>query len=70
MTEQSRKLYQAWVDYCTTNRLIAYGEKTDEEWKQMSEQEQKDYVEKRALDMYEEDWKRIKEEYKDESTDN
>ena len=70
MTEQSRKLYQAWVDYCTTNRLIAYGEKTDEEWKQMSEQEQKDYGEKRALDMYEEDWKRIKEEYKDESTDN
>lgn len=38
--------------------------KTNEEWKQMSEQEQKDYVEKRALKMYEEDVKRIEEEYK------
>ena len=68
MTERSKKLYRAWIDYCATNRLIAYGEKTDEEWKQMSEQEQRDYVEKRALDMYEEDCKRINEEYKDEST--
>ena len=69
MTEKSRKLYQAWIDYCAMNRLIAYGEKTDEEWKQMSKQEQKDYVEKRALKMYEEDVKRIEKEYEDESTD-
>lgn len=62
MTEKSRKLGQAWIDYCTTNRLIAYGEKTDEEWEQMSEQEQKDYVEKRALEMYEKDVERIEKE--------
>lgn len=69
MTEKSRKLYQAWIDYCTTNRLIAYGEKTDREWEQMSEQEQKDYVEERALKMYEEDVERIEKEYENESID-
>lgn len=69
MTEKSRKLYQAWIDYCTTNRLIAYGDKTDEEWKQMSEQEQKDYIEERALKMYEEDFERIEKEYENESID-
>lgn len=67
MTEKSRKLYQAWIDYCATNRLIAYGDKTEEEWKQMSEQEQKDYVEERALKMYEEDVERIEKEYENES---
>lgn len=62
-TNQTRsiKLHEAWIDYCVTNRLIAYGEVPP-----LKEEE----VEARCKKQYEEDCKRIDEEYKDESVDN
>lgn len=54
---------KAWIDYCTTNRLIAYGELPDEKVDSMSALEAEQYAEKRAKQMYDEDIKRIKKKY-------
>ena len=53
----------AWIDYCTTNRLIAYGELPSEKVDSMSALEADQYAEKRAKQMYDEDIKRIKKKY-------
>ena len=57
------ELDKAWIDYCTTNRLIAYGELPDERIDVMSALEADQYAEKRAKQMYDEDMKRIKKKY-------
>ena len=63
LSPMSEELYIAWIDYCTTNRLIAYGELTGEE----SEEYARQYVEKRAREMYEKDTEKIRSKYAEET---
>ena len=60
MQSRSMKLQEAWLDYCLTNRIIAYGEVPP-----ISEEE----IEERCRKHFAEVIKRAEEEYKDESID-
>ena len=60
MSPKSLALMQAWVDYCGTNRLIAYGELSTERIKAMSDDEIENYISKRAKQMYEADVAKIR----------
>lgn len=57
MQSRSMKLQEAWLDYCLTNRIIAYGEVPP-----LSEEE----IEERCSKQFEEAIKIAEEEYKDE----
>ena len=48
MTDKSQDLYIAWINYCFSNRLIAYGELTGDE----PEEYINWHIEKRAYEMY------------------
>lgn len=63
MSPKSSALMQAWIDYCGTNRLIAYGELSTERMKAMSDDEIENYISKRAKQMYEADVAKIRRQY-------
>lgn len=54
MTEKSRELWEAYYDYCVTNRIIAFGEVPSLN---------KEEVEKRCREQYEKDVERIRRKY-------
>ena len=64
MTPKSRDLFGAWINYCMSNKLIAYGELEGDEPEEFIDW----YIEKRAYEMYVKDIEEVNKKY--ESTDN
>ena len=65
MSAKQIELEKAWIDYCTTDMLIAYGELSLKQMKTMSDCEIENYIRKRAKQMYEADVAKIRSKYAD-----
>lgn len=59
MTKKSKDLYIAWINYCASNRLIAYGELEGDEPEEFIEW----YIEKRAYEMYVQEVEEVNKKY-------
>lgn len=59
MTPKSKDLYEAWINYCVSNRLIAYGELEGDEPEEFIEW----HIEKRAYEMYTQEVEEVNKKY-------